>query len=111
VGAGARMPPMARATEHLFFLTLFACANCHVAGVEGHLPWLDIACAFGIAWATAQLARAGGTTTVRAAMALMTLRWLSSVASLTLAPAASAETKRFALLVQLVAFATLACLG
>ena len=97
---------MWRAAEHVFLFTLFGCTNCHLAQVEGHLPWLDIACAFGLAWATAHLARAGGNTTVRACLALMALRWASSLVGLALTPNAGASTKTFACALQLALFGT-----
>lgn len=100
-----------RASEHIFALTLFSCLNCHIAEVEGHLPWLDLGCAFGMALATAQLSRVGGNTTVTASVTLMCLRWLSSVVGVMLTPNASLGVKKLALCVQLVSFCTLVLLG
>lgn len=96
-----------RTTEHMFALTMFSAANCYLAQVPGHLPWLDLVCAFGISWATAALSRTGGTTTVRACLTLLVLRWASSVMSLTLTPILSTHLKKFALFVQLASFCTL----
>jgi len=101
---------MQRATEHIFCFACFACANCHLSGVPDHLPLLDIACAFGLAWATAQLSRKGGTATIRAALTLMAMRWVSSLVSVLLTPALDDDVKRFLVLVQGAAFGTLAIL-
>lgn len=98
---------MQRAAEHIFCFACFACANCYLSGVPDHLPLLDIGCAFGLAWATQHLSRAGGSTSVRAAMTLMAMRWVSSVGSVLLAPALDADVKRFVVLVQAAAFGTL----
>lgn len=98
---------MRRASEHIFCLSAFACVNCILAGVPDHMPLLDIGCAFGISWATLQLSRSGGSTTVRAAMTLMAARWVSSVASVLTSPLASTEAKTFAVCVQLLGFCTL----
>lgn len=99
-----------RAAEHMFALTLFAAINCHVSDVPGHLPLLDLFCAFGLSWATAQLARAHGNTTVRACLTVMVLRWGTSLVSLTLSPTVNPPLKKFVLFVQLAAFCTLAIL-
>lgn len=98
---------MSHAAEAIFLLTIFSCANTFMAHVVGHLPYLDIACAFAMAWATAHLSRAGGTTTIRVALVLMGLRWLSSLASLGTASAVSSDAKRLAVLVELAGFCTL----
>lgn len=99
---------MQRASEHIFFLSIFACANCFVAGVPDHMPMLDIGCAFGLSWATLQLSRSGGSTPVRAAMALMAARWVSSIGSVLLSPTTSIEVKKFSVCAQLLGFCALA---
>ena len=98
---------MQRASEHIFFLCIFACFNCVLAGVPDHMPLLDIGCAFGLAWATLQLSRAGGSTSVRAATTLMAARWVSSIGSVLLSPTTSIEAKKFAVCVQLLGFCAL----
>ena len=98
---------MSRAAHAIFLLTIFSCANTFMAQVAGHLPYLDIACSFALAWATAHLSRAGGSTTIRVALVLMGLRWLSSLATLGAASVVSSDTKRLAVLAELAGFCTL----
>ena len=106
-GVGERWLAMSRAAHAIFLLTIFSCANTFMAQIVDSLPYLDIACAFAMAWATAHLSRAGGTTTIRVALVLMGLRWFSSLASLGMASAVSSDAKRLVVLVELAGFCTL----